>query len=113
MGPVGLLIQSLYAMGSKVDKEFRIWSRDEPYLDVVNTPFQHLSSIYIELATKARTAARSWTKTLNRNLGEIDQWVTMKATRNMSSEDHATLRTDHCGDGLAKVELQLSGPMDD
>ncbi len=96
-GPVGLLIQSIYAMGSMMDKSCKVWSRDEPYLDILNTPYQHVSSIFTELATKARTAARAWTKVINRNLNEIDQWVTMQSTKKLSGEDHAMLRTSHCG----------------
>ena len=112
-GPVGLLIQSVFGMGSLLDKSFKIWSRDEPYLDILNTPFQHVASIFTEIATKARTAARSWTKAINRNLSEIDQWVTMQPTKKLNGEDHAMLRTAHCGGGVAKVELQAIGAADD
>ena len=112
-GPVGLLIQSVFSMGSLLDKSCKIWSRSEPFLDILNTPFQHVASIFTELATKARTAARSWTKTINRNLSEIYQWVTMQSTKKLNSEDHAMLRTSHSGGGVAKVELHAIGAIDD
>jgi hypothetical protein len=99
-------------MGSLIDKSLKVWSRDEPPLDILNTPFQHVSSIFTELATKARTAGRAWTKTINHNLHEIDRWVTMKATVKLNDEDQAMLRTVHCGGGVAKVELHAIGAAD-
>ena len=59
----------------------------------------------MEAVARARTEAASDTKTINKNLKEIDTNVTLQAVKKMTKEDQAMLRTIQCGGGVSKVEL--------
>lgn len=108
-GPVGLLIQSVYSIGSKTDRAFNIRQDTEAHISIVETPYQHLPLLVAEAAARARTKAAADTKSINKNLHEIDKEVTMKGTKVMSKEGRAMLRTSHSEGGQAKVKLHETG----
>lgn len=109
MGPIGLMIQSRYMIGAKVDACFRIWQPNEVALSITETPYQHLQPLIIEAGQRARTAARCGTKTINQGLKEIDLHVTRKAMKELSDEDQEMLRTVHSGGGFSMHELKATG----
>lgn len=106
---MGLLIQAVYCMGALIDRQFCVWQRCEPELDLIQTPYQHLGPLVFEAAARARTKAAQGTKTLNRGLEEIGGQVTLSSRKTMSTEHQAMLRTIQCGGGISKIELQAMG----
>ena len=96
-GPIGLMIQVIYAAGANIDLKFQIWAKNEVPVHIMETPYQHLAKLVLDIAARARTQAACDTKSTNENIKEIDKEVTMKAVETMTKEDKAMLRTTQCG----------------
>ena len=78
-------------------------------IHILETLFQHLGKLVMESVARARTAAARGTKSIDKDLKEIDPNVTMKAVKKMNKEDQGMLRTIQCGGGISKIELMEFG----
>ena len=102
---MAFMIQSLFAIGAKIDAKLQIWQNNEAPISITETPYQHLGPLISEAAARARTRAAADSKTINRNLHEIDKKATLAGTRKMTAEDRAMLRTIQSGGGYGKTDL--------
>ena len=104
-GPVGLLTQAALRTGSQLDANFRLWQRKEEPIDILQVPYQHLSTLLLQATMRARTKAARSTKSINQNVGENDLPATCAINSKTNNEQKTLLNVLRTEGGYAKAEL--------
>ena len=77
----------------------------EQVLSIVNTPYQYLARITMNMYMLARTKANMSTTHINTALAEVDKAVMDKVARLHTKKDHCRVRAIIAGGGFDKVDL--------
>ena len=82
-----------------------MWQTKEEPIDILQVPYQHLASMLIQAAARARTVAARGAKQVNSMLKEVDTQETNASTKGVGEEELNAISTIRCGGGYAKMEL--------
>ena len=85
-GPVGILIAEIIRIDARLDEDMNIHIPKEQPIPLLQLPFQYLAPTVQLVATRARTHASQYTKSINKGLHEIDNEATRSDDKDMSEE---------------------------
>ena len=74
-GPVGYLLETAHLQASSIDDSFTIKQWNQPNVDILRTPYQHLRPLIRQAAARNRTIAAEGTRRENEHLKEIDTFA--------------------------------------
>ena len=86
--------------------------KEQP-IPIMATPYQHLSTAIMGLATRARTKAAHLVKKETRALQEIDKEATDDKATDLTVEERRRMKLVQMGAALAKEDLCNMGLLDD
>ena len=86
-GPVGILLETLHLQSSAIDDEKVIHQFDQPPIDLLNAPYQHITPMVREAAARNRTARSRGIKSRMRGLKEIGAHATNGSTTKLEKVD--------------------------
>ena len=107
MGPVGLLIETVLWHGMMIDKDLKLWQKNEVPLDILRTPYQDLKALSLGAATRARTRAerkRETSNMLTRECLELDREASMIDPK-MPELEKGIIRTAQMGGNMDKAAI--------
>ena len=105
-GPVGLLIESVVWSGLVIDKDLKLWQRNEEPVCILKMPIQHVKQQVHMMAARARTVAERQRNSSTTMVGlrEIDREAS-KISHKLSEEEKAMVRTAQMGGTMAKQTI--------
>ena len=102
MGPIGLLIEAVTWNGMKIDKELRIWQKQEELIDIVQVPYQNLKNLASMAAARARNKAEWYRDSSERTMAlDIDREAS-QISQGLSQEEEGIVRTIAMGSTMSK-----------
>jgi hypothetical protein len=70
------MLESLHLQAAMVDKEYTIQQHNQPSVDTMEVPYQHLAPMVRQLCCRNRTKAAAKSREENQRLYEIDTEAT-------------------------------------
>lgn len=87
-GPIGLLLQSAFFAKAVAGEHFNIIQFNETPISITQLPYNHIKPLILDASMRANVSYTSSTRTLHKDLGEIDNNTLQHATQGLSREEH-------------------------
>ena len=112
-GPIGYLLESVHLQGAAMDKNFVVQQWNQPAIEILNVPYQHLANLIRQMCTRNRTRCEEGCRKETVELHEIDRAATKAETKKMDEQETATLNILRTGSAWTKTASSWAGKSDD
>ncbi len=111
-GPVSLLLYSLNQVGATMSHDFIIRRANEPDIDVLNMPWQHLKKVFQEMAIPHRNNRATDQRAHLTGLEEHDTLITKKILHSLGDKEARVYKHVTAGAAWSDKHLQEIGDSD-
>ena len=108
-GPVGLLLETMHLQTAAVTSNFMIKNWNQPPIDIMQAPHQHLPILIKQMCTRNRTRMAENERHETDNLTEIDAYATSGQTKDIDNEDLMQLNLVRTGSLWTKSSSYWTG----
>lgn len=108
-GPVGLLLETMHLQTAGMTEHCIIKQWDQPPIDVLKSPYQHLPMLIQQVCARNRTRMAETQRHGASNLVEIDAYATRGKTKEINEEDMLTLNLVRTGSMWTKNTASWTG----
>ena len=112
-GPIGYLLETAHIQASCMDMKYRIRQWNQPMIDVLKSPYQHLRPLVRQAAARNRTLVAEGTRHENVGLKEIDAFATQADEKRMDQKDLTLLNVIRTGSMWTQSTTSWTGKVDD
>ena len=108
-GPVGLLLETMHLQTAAMTDKFIIKQWNQPAIDVLQAPHQHLPALIQQMCTRNRTRMAENERHETENLVEIDAYATSGHMKEIDNEDLMQLNLVRTGSLWTKSTAYWTG----
>ena len=109
-GPVGYMLESVHLQAAMMDTSYKIHQHNQPSVDTMEVPYQHLAPMVRQLCCRNRTKAAANSREETQDLYEIDTEATDAGK--MSDEDKLILDLVRTGAAWTSTAAYWAGQAD-